>query len=109
LFTYFRQDIDTEYLVLYASNLKSKGDIEYRNDIIKIEDQYRETSNVVDFYTRWNKFTKQNGIFENWVNSYNFESRALTLNDLEDIKESDASFIFNRFLEILRHNTVSDK
>lgn len=109
LFTYFRQDIHTEYLVLYASNLKSRWEIEYKNDIIKIEESYRETSNVADFYTRWNKFTKQNGVFENWVNPYNFESRALTLNDLEDIKESDASFIFNRFLEILRHNTVSDK
>jgi type I restriction enzyme M protein len=28
---------------------------------------------------------------------------------LIDIKEEDASYIFNRFLEILRHNTVSDK
>lgn len=109
LFTYFRQDTSTEYLVLYASNLKSKGEIEYKNEIIKIEESYRETSNVEDFFIRWNKFTKQNWIFEDWIRAYDFESRALTLNDLEDIKESDASFIFNRFLEILRHNTVSDK
>jgi len=105
LFTYFQQDRNAEYIMLYTSN----ENLEYKNEIIRIEESYKETSNVADFYTRWNKFTKQNGVFETWVNPYDFESRALTLNDLDDIKESDASFIFNRFLEILRHNTVSDK
>jgi type I restriction enzyme M protein len=105
LFTYFQQDRNTDYIMLYASN----ENLEYKNEIIRIEESYKETSNVADFYTRWNKFTKQNGIFDDWVKAYDFESKALTLNDLKDIKESDASFIFNRFLEILRHNTVSDK
>lgn len=105
LFSYFQQDRNAEYLMLYTSN----KDLEYKNEIIKIEESYKETSNVEDLYTRWNKFTKQNWIFENWIRPYNFESRALTLNDLKDIKETDAAFIFNRFLEILRHNTVSDK
>ena len=105
LFTYFQQDRDADYLILYASN----ENWDYKNEIVKIEDSYRETSNAKDFFDRWNKLTKQNWIFENWINAYDFESRALTLNDLEDIKEEDASYIFNRFLEILRHNTVSDK
>lgn len=105
LFTYFQQDRDTDYLMLYTSN----SNLEYKNEIIKIEDSYKETSNVVDLYTRWNKFTKQNWIFETWIQAYDFESKSLTYDQLEDIKESDASFIFNRFLEILRHNTVSDK
>jgi len=108
LFTYFQQDRSAEFLVLYASNF-DWNTIEYKNEIIKIEESYRDTSNVVDFYARWNKFTKQNGIFENWVNSYNFESKALTKKDLVKIKQVDSSIIFNRFLEILRHNTVSDK
>lgn len=108
LFTYFQQDRDSEFLILYASNFNWKS-VEYKNEIVKIEESYRETSNVIDLYDRWNKFTKQNGIFEDWVKSYDFESKALTYEQLEDIKESDASFIFNRFLEILRHNTVSDK
>jgi len=105
LFTYFQQDRDADYLILYASN----ENWDYKNEIVKIEDSYRETSNAKDFFDRWNKLTKQNWIFENWIIAYDFESRALTLNDLEDIKEEDASYIFNRFLEILRHNTVSDK
>jgi type I restriction enzyme M protein len=33
----------------------------------------------------------------------------LTINELEEIRQEDSSFIFNRFLEILRHNVVSDK
>ena len=37
------------------------------------------------------------------------KAKALTINDLEEIKQEDSSFIFNRFLEILRHNVVSDK
>jgi len=36
-------------------------------------------------------------------------SKALTLNQLKNISQKDSSFIFNRFLEILRHNVVSDK
>ncbi len=66
-------------------------------------------SNTEDLYNRWNKFSKQNGIFESWVRAYHFESKALTLADLQEIRQEDSSFIFNQFLEILRHNTVSDK
>ena len=105
LFTYFQQDRDAEYLVLYASDENGK----YRNDIVKIEEAYKETSNVADLYERWNKLTKENGIFDEWTKAYDFEARALVYSELDDIKEEDSSYIFNRFLEILRHNTVSDK
>jgi type I restriction enzyme M protein len=108
LFTYFQQDRDAEYLVLYASKFENDK-IQYVNEIVKIEDSYRETSNVKDFYDRWSKLTSQNGLFDEWVDSYNFKSKALTLNQLKTITQKDSSFIFNRFLEILRHNVVSDK
>ena len=108
LFTYFQQDKDAEVLVLYASSLINKQ-IEYKNEIVKIEEEYKATSNVKDFYDRWNKTTKNNGVFNSWNTSYNYESKALTPKDLVDIKQEDSSFIFNRFMEILRHNVVSDK
>ncbi len=108
LFTYFQQDKNADVILLYTSQL-SDGKIQFQNEIINIEKEYKETSNVKDFYDRWNKLTKNNGVFEPWVNSYNFESKALTPNDLKDIEEEDSSFIFNQFLEILRHNVVSDK
>ena len=108
LFTYFQQDKNAEILVLYTSMLEDST-LSYKNEIIKIEDEYRATSNVKDFYDRWNKLSKNNGVFENYVNAYNFMSKALTKLDLQVLKQEDSSFIFNRFLEILRHNIVSDK
>lgn len=108
LFTYFQQDKDADILMLYASQLQGNN-IEFKNIIIKIEDDYRQAGNVRDFFERWNKLPKTNGIFENWVTPYEFQSKALTKNDLKVLKQEDSSFIFNRFLEILRHNVVSDK
>jgi type I restriction enzyme M protein len=108
LFTYFQQDKDADILMLYASQLQGKT-IEFKNTIIKIEDDYRQAGNVKDFFERWNKLPKNNGIFDSWVTPYEFQSKALTKNDLKVLKQEDSSFIFNRFLEILRHNVVSDK
>lgn len=107
LFTYFKFGNKADIIILYASEL-NKNEIVYRNEIVKIEDDYR-TGDVKDFYEKWNKLTKDNGAFDTWVNPYNFESKALTINELVEIKQEDSSFIFNRFLEILRHNVVSDK
>lgn len=107
LFTYFKFSNKADVIMLYASELKDNK-VVYKNEIVKIEGDYR-TGDVKDFYEKWSKLTKDNGIFESWVNPYNFESKALTINDLEEIKQEDSSFIFNRFLEILRHNVVSDK
>ena len=108
LFTYFQQDRDTQYLMLYASEF-NKGEINFESEIVKIEEHYREAGNVKDLYDRWNKLSKSNGIFDDWVNAYEFQNKALTINDLKIIKQEDSSFIFNRFLEILRQNVVSDK
>jgi len=108
LFTYFQQDKNADVLMLYASKLDG-NEIKYRNEIVKIEDDYRQTGNVKDFYERWNKLPKSNGIFDSWSNPYEFQSKALTKKDLKVLKQEDSSFIFNRFLEILRHNVVSDK
>jgi len=108
LFTYFQQDKDANILVLYASQIENKT-IQYINQIVKIEEEYRGTSNVKDFFERWNKLPKNNGVFDGWVTPYNFESKALTPDDLVEITQEDSSKIFNRFMEILRHNVVSDK
>ncbi len=108
LFTYFQQDKNAEVLVLYASTC-NKEEIQYTNQIVKIEEEYRATSNVKDFYDRWNKIPKNNGVFESYTNAYEFISKALTKKDLKALKHEDSSNIFNRFLEILRHNVVSDK
>jgi type I restriction enzyme M protein len=107
LFTYFKFSNKADVIMLYASELKG-DEIIFKNEIVKIEDDYR-TGDVKDFYEKWNKLTKDNGVFDSWVRPYNFESKALTIKELEEICQEDSSFIFNRFLEILRHNVVSDK
>ena len=93
--------------MLYTSKL-DKNSFEYKNAIIKIEDDYR-VGDIKDFYDKWNKLTKDNGVFESWVTPYNFESKAFIKSQLKPITQDDSSFIFNQFLEILRHNVVSDK
>ncbi|MDR2066174.1 MAG: restriction endonuclease subunit S, partial [Prevotellaceae bacterium] len=107
LFTYFKFSNKADVIMLYASELKGH-EIVYNNEIIKIEDDYR-TGDVKDFYERWNKLTKDNGVFDSWVRPYNFECKALIPDNLQEIKPEDSSLIFNQFLEILRHNVVSDK
>lgn len=108
LFTYFQlSGGKADIIMLYASELKGNK-FEFVNEIIKIEDDYRN-GDVKDIYEKWNKLTKDNGIFDSWVQPYNFKSKALTKEQLKEIKAEDSSFIFNRFLEILRHNVVSDK
>lgn len=107
LFTYFKFSNKPDVIMLYASTLKGQ-EVTYENHIIKIEEDYR-TGDVKDFFDKWNKLTKDNGIFEDWVTPYCFESKALIKSQLKPIRQEDSSFIFNRFLEILRHNVVSDK
>lgn len=107
LFTYFKFSNKADIIMLYASELQDDN-VVYKNEIVKIENDYR-TGDVKDFYEKWNKLAKDNGIFEAWVKPYCFESKALTLKDLKPITQEDSSFIFNQFLEILRHNVVSDK
>ena len=107
LFSYFKFENKAKIIMLYASKLDNQKII-FQNEIIKIEDNYR-TGSAKDFYERWNKITKDNGVFDDWVKPYDFVSKALTSEDLVEIREEDSSTIFNHFLEILRHNVVSDK
>ena len=109
LFTYFQQDTNTDFLILYASQFDKKNNkIEYKNEIIQVEDHYRDAGNVADFYNRWNKIANQNGIFDSWVNAYNFENKSLTKKDLKELTDKDSEIIFNRFDSILRKHSVSD-
>ncbi len=108
LMTYFQQDKSADILMLYASKL-DKSIVQFRNEIIKIEDHYRQAGNVEDVFDRWNKVTNTNGIFDDWVRPYLFESKKLTKKDLRPLNEEDSKKIFHQFLSILRKHSVSDK
>lgn len=108
LFTYFQlSGCKADYLMLYASDTDGQA-VTYVNEIVKVEEEYRggETKDIFD---KWNKLTKDHGIFDEGARPYHSISKSLTKERLKEISSEDSSFIFNRFLEILRHNVVSDK
>lgn len=108
LFSYFQQDKAAQYLCLYASRI-IKGQIEYVNDIVKVDEQWKELNNQKEIFDHWNKNFKDNGIFDDWANAYDVEIKALTRSRLKELNSEDSGRIFNQFAEILRHNVVSDK
>lgn len=108
LFSYYVQDKATKYLCLYTSQL-SKKEIEYKNNIIKVDEAWAELTNQKEIHDHWNKNTKDNGIFEEWANAYDVEIKALVRSRLLPLTKDDSGRIFNQFAEILRHNVVSDK
>jgi len=106
LFTYFQQDKSADLLMLYTSRLDSNG-ISHKNAIIKIEQEYRDATTVVAAFNLWNKITEDTGVWE--CPPYGFRPKALTFDKLKPLEQRQSSYIFNQFLEILRHNVVSDK
>lgn len=106
LFTYFQQDKNADVLILYTSRLEG-GNIEYRNNIIEIEEDYRYAANVKDFYVRWNKISNTNGF---WGNPpYDYKRKIFTKKDLIELSDGESKKIFNEFASILRKHSVSDK
>ena len=108
LFSYFQQDKAAQYLCLYASR-KIDGKIEFTNEIVKVDEAWKELSNQKEIFDHWNKNYKDNGIFEEWANAYDIEIKSLTRGRLKELTEEDSGRIYNQFAEILRHNVVSDK
>ncbi|MBN1463296.1 MAG: restriction endonuclease subunit S [Paludibacteraceae bacterium] len=106
LFSYFQQDKNAEILMLYTSKL-DKDTIIFKNEIVKIEEEYRLAASVKDFYEKWNKNTKQQGVWEN--SPYDFKSKIFTKSDLVELNEAESKKIFHEFASILRKHSVSDK
>lgn len=108
IFSYYQQDKAAKYLCLYASHLDKK-EIEYKNNIVLVEDSWRDLSSAKDVFDYWNKNFKDNGIFESSTTPYDIKPKALTYGMLKNLKEEDSSKIYNQIMEILRHNAISDK
>ncbi|SNB08809.1 N-6 DNA methylase [Flavobacterium psychrophilum] len=105
LFTYFKFSNKANLIMLYASQLIN-NEIIYKNEIVKIEDDYR-VGDVKDFYNSWNKNTKHQGVWEN--EPYDFKSKKFTKADLKELNEAESTKIFHEFASILRKHSVSDK
>lgn len=109
LFSYYTQEKSTKYLCLYTSEIAERG-IEYKSNIIKINDKIKKAKNRIEAYESWKpQIIEQRGIFEEGVGPYNVEFMRLKKSDLRPLTKEDGGDIFNRFAEILRRNVISDK
>ncbi|HAH54402.1 MAG TPA: restriction endonuclease subunit S [Flavobacterium sp.] len=112
LFSYYIQERSTEYLCLYTSRLNSDDNIEYMNDIISVVQSIPEAEkapNQDELHKLWDKSFAENGIFNVQATPYNFHFELLKKNELKPLTSDVSDRLFNDFLEILRHNVVSDK
>ncbi len=107
LFSYYIQEPDTQYLCLYTSQILNNN-IEYVNEIVKIIDTFKN-KNQEEVFQNWNKLFENNGLFEEESSPYDVKFSGIRKIDLKELKDNEGRFIFNRFAEILRRNTVSDK
>ncbi|MBC8385227.1 MAG: N-6 DNA methylase [Candidatus Cloacimonetes bacterium] len=125
LFSYLQQDKNAEFLCLYTSEFEFDK-IQYENAIAKIQDReedleafrkgddsiklYKFANNKTELHEVWketfNLYFHYNGIFEDDVNAYSIELKPLKKRNLKKLKEPQK--IFYQFLEILRHNNISD-
>ena len=108
LFSYYALDRAAQFLCLYSSDFNN-GTLEYKSEIVPVDDAWHELSNAKEIHDHWNKNFKDNGIFEHWINAYDVDIKALVRGRLNNLTKDDSGTIFNQFAEILRHNVVSDK
>ena len=108
LFSYWQQDRLADYICLYTSYVATDK-VEYENAIVRIESAFRSLGDVKEVFNRWNKQFAFKGLFEPEVNAYAVGHAPLLSGDLKPLKEADGRRIYAQFLEILRHNVVSDK
>lgn len=113
LFNYYLQEKSTRFVALYSSHITEDSQIVFRNDIIFVK-PFRNCDNQQEIYDTWDKVFQYKGIFESNINPYQISFSGITKGDLKtlehaDIDESGEGTIYNRFAEILRRHTVSDK
>jgi len=125
LFTYWQQERNCKYLVLYASKLLGK-DVNYDTESVDCSDDlnilalakkddtihlYRDAHTVEELYECWDETYEKrfcgDVIFRDDSVAYKIGVKPLRKRDLKDFSENDK--IVNKFEEILRHNNVSDK
>ncbi|NIZ41261.1 restriction endonuclease subunit S [Entomospira entomophila] len=109
LFTYFKQDQRAKFLCLYTSKLSSTNGVEFQNLIVDTHSLQDVLGDVKEIYERWNKQFLKSGLLEGTIKPYLTEFRPLAKQDLKDLSDEDSGIIFYQFLEILRHNVISDK
>lgn len=127
LFSYLAQARSSKWLQLFAADYDEENNsIKIFEEIVKSHDDenvailaekdesillYKNASQAEDLYRVWdetyNKKTYKGLIFGSDTTAYKIGIRPLRKKDLEKFDSDDG--ITNRFEEILRHNSISDK
>lgn len=113
LFTYFKNDRGVKYLCLYTSSIQENGEIVFLSQIVKTS--LLTGNNKEELYNSWDKTFENKGIFEPLSSPYSIEFCGIKKNELKLFSDFDINVVgqkgtfFNRFKEILRHNSISDK
>jgi len=115
ILNYYLQDKNAKFLSLYTSHITSIGNLDYLSSILDTKD-FSRAKNQSEVYELWDKVFYTKGIFEETISPYNIKFLGITKRDLKAIDHSYISpetnnngSIFNRFAEILRRHTISDK
>jgi type I restriction enzyme M protein len=106
LFSYFQQDKNADFLMLYASELQGNK-IERESKVVKIENDYRQTGNVKELFEKWDKQTLQTDFWD--YPPYGFQLKKFTKADLRELTEAEGNKLVNGFATILRKHSVADK
>lgn len=126
LFSYWQQEQSTKWLVLYASDFKTTGEIVYKAPTINCSDDanilllakkdksiklYKDAHTAEERFEAWDStYSKElhdDLVFSKDSVAYQIGVKPLRKKDLQDFSPDDK--IVNKFEEILRHNNVSDK
>ncbi len=114
LFSYYTADRNPKLLCLYTSNFNNETNkFLFYSNIIKTDKL--EGNSKEELYESWDKTFEKNGIFETNTLPYSIEFKGIKKCQLKqfsryDINTNDENgTIFNRFAEILRRHSISDK
>ena len=110
LFSYWQQEQNCQWLVLYASDFDG-GKLTFTAASVPCGEKfYRGAATVEEKFTMWrDRYEKKfldDVIFHAETVAYKIGAKPLRKRDL---KEFDDTSLVNKFEEILRHNQVSDK
>ena len=128
LFSYFQQDKAASVLALYTNTVemgKSNPQTKIvltsdspQNKRLQMENEndpvtYEKASTVGESLEVWKKRDKKtfrdHGVFEDDVEPYNPGFKPLRIGDLQEFQKGDRGKLHAAFMEILRHNNISDR
>lgn len=105
LLSYAMQERTTKIISFYTYDFDKNKDI---FATIFCDELRCNSSNVDEFYDKWNKIFDKSDYIEN-NNAFSIKQNVFTYETLNEISADDTKNMYNQFLTILRLNSISDK